>query len=144
MTLEEALQDPERRRAVIAGGATLVEAEVASKRGLSGVAIRTGFATVQRFDPTFVPRALASLMPEFAPAIDPLFATARESGDVERWFVAHAGQVADALLSVTDARAERADHRLLLQVYRKLRGRAREQVMQAAPGLARLVLEHVP
>lgn len=144
MTLEEALRDPARRQAVIAGGAALVEAEVARKRGLSGAAIRTGFLAVRRFDPSFVPRALGSLMPEFAPAIDPLYATARESGDVVRWFASHAGEIADALLGVTDARAERADHAVLLRVYRRLRGRAREHVIEAVPGLARLVLEHVP
>jgi len=144
MTLEEALEDPERRRAVIAGSAALVEAEVARKRGFSGAAIRTGFVSVKRLMPTFVPRALERLMPEFAPAIDPLYARARESGDVERWFTAHAGEIADALLAVTDARAVRADQPVLLKVYRTLRGRARGHVMEAAPGLARLVLEHVP
>lgn len=144
MTLVEALRDPSRHGVIIAAGAALVEDEVARKRGLTGTAVRTGFATVKRLRPDFVPRALEALMPDFAAAIDPLHDRARESGDVMGWWLGHSGEIADALLGVTDARAERTDHRVLLRVYRSLRGRARVHVVEAVPGLARLVTEHVP
>ncbi len=144
MTLVEVLADPSRRQQVVQAGARLVEAEVARKSGLSGAAIKGGFATVRRLHPAFVERAMGVLMPEFAPRIDPLYAEARRSGDVAAWFGAHAGEIADALLAVTDARAAGGAHPLLVRVYRGLRGRAREHVIEAVPGLAQLVLQHVP
>ena len=144
MTLVEALKDPGRKAAVVEACARLVETEVDRKTGLVGVAVRTGFRTVRTLSPRFVPRAFEVLLPEFAPAIDPHYASARQSGDVVAWFVAHAGEVADALLGVTDARAAKADQAVLLRVYRTLRGRAREHVIEAVPGLARIVVEHVP
>jgi hypothetical protein len=144
VTLVDALKDPVKRAAVVAACAKLVEEEVGRKSGLVGVAVRTGFKTVSSLTPRFVPRAFEVLLPEFAPAIDPLYAKARESGDVRKWFGDHAGAVADALLAVTDARAARADHAVLVRVYRTLRGRARDHVIEAVPGLARIVVEHVP
>jgi hypothetical protein len=144
VTLVEAIRDPARKARVVAACAHLVEDEVARKPGLVGVAVRTGFKTVQALNARFVPRAVEVLLPEFAPAIDPHFAQARASGDVPRWFASHAGEVADSLLAVTDARAARADHGVLVKVYRSLRGRARDHVIEAVPGLARIVVEHVP
>ena len=144
MTLVEALKDPSRKAKVVEACTRLVETEVERKSGLVGVAVRTGFKTVRAVLPRFVPRAFEVLLPDFAPAIDPHFAKARASGDVVGWFAGHSGDIADALLGVTDARAARADHAVLLRVYRSLRGRARDHVIEAVPGLARIVLEHVP
>jgi hypothetical protein len=144
VTLVEALKDPARKAAVVEACARLVGDEVHRKKGLVGVAVRAGFGTVQALSPRFVPRAFEVLLPDFAPAIDPHYAKARASGDVAKWFEGHAGEVADALLAVTDARAARADHAVLVRVYHSLRGRAREHVVEAVPGLARIVVEHVP
>ena len=144
MTLVDALKDPARKARVVEACAHLVETEVARKSGLVGVAVRAGFKTVSALNARFVPRAVEVLLPDFAPAIDPHFAKARASGDVTGWFESHAGVVADSLLAVTDARAARADHAVLVRVYRSLRGRARDHVVEAVPGLARIVVEHVP
>lgn len=143
-TLVETLADPVRRRAVVADGALLVQSEVASKTGFSGAAIKTGFKAVSRLSPSFVPRALEVLLPEFAPKVDPYFAKARESGDVSAYFVAHGTEIAEAMLQVTDARAARANHRGVLKIYEALRPRAVEHVVAAMPGLAQLVTKHVP
>lgn len=143
-TLTEVIEDEEHRRAVVADGVRLVEQEVARKRGLSGMAIKAGFKTVNKLQPSFVERALDHLLPDFAPAVDPHFAEARASGDVEAFFTEHAGEIADSLLAVTDARARRAKNRALVAVYQRLRPRARVQVIEAMPGLARLVTKHVP
>jgi len=144
VTLVDALKDPARKARVVEACAQLVDDEVARTSGLVGMAVRAGFKTVRSLNPRFVPRAVEVLLPDFAPAIDPHYARARESGDVKAWFASNAGTVADALLAVTDARAARADHAVLLKVYRSLRGRARDHVIEAVPGLARIVVEHVP
>ncbi len=143
MTLVEALRDPVKRRAVVADGVLLVESEVARRRGLSGLAVKAGFQVVKATRPGVVAAALESLLPEFAPVLDPYLAAARASGDAFTYLSAHADSIADALLAVTDRKAKLSSHRGLKQAYGGLRGTARREVAQSVPGLARLVEKHL-
>lgn len=144
MTLVEVLRDPTRRTAVIQEGERLIEDEVARKSGLSGMAVKAAFSTVRSVRPGAVRHLLGMLLPAFAPAMDPLVTEARASGlGIEAFFSAQAGRVADTLLGVTDRKAEQADNAVLVKAYRALRGQARSHVMDAAPGLGRLVARQV-
>ena len=144
MTLVEVLADATRVDAVIADSEVLLEREVASKRGLSGAAIRTGFRTMKKVRPGVIVHALRVLVPAFAPAVDPHVARAREAGGLRPYFTQHADRIADDLLTVTDAKAARAENRVLKRVYKTLRPQARKHVAQAMPGLADLCDKHVP
>ena len=73
--------------------------------------------------------------PLFAPAIEPCWCEAQASGSPNAWFEQHAGEVADALLGVTDAQAARAKNQALATLYRSLRGMARPHVIAAVPRL---------
>jgi hypothetical protein len=55
---------------------------------------------------------------------------------------AQKSKVAEALLSVTDEKAQRADNALVATTYKKLRPSAKEHVEQAVPGLATLLDKH--
>ncbi|TNE84114.1 MAG: hypothetical protein EP330_30840 [Deltaproteobacteria bacterium] len=143
-TLTETLQDERRKDAVIRDGAQMIDEEVARRSGLSGMALRTGYKTVKKLKPGMIEAALRSLLPEFAPAVDPHFLKARESGNVDAYFRSNAGPIADALLGVTDARAERAQNRVMKKVYTSLRGQAKGHVMESLPRLAELIERHVP
>lgn len=144
MTLVEVLENPERKQAVVRDSEVLLEAEVASKGGLSGAAIRTGFRTMKKVRPGVVAHALNVLLPKFAPVLDPHYATARASGDARAWFTAHADRLADDLLGVTDGLAKRAKNRILLRIYKTLRPQARKHVAGAMPRVADLCDTHVP
>lgn len=141
-TIAEALADPTRRTAIVADCAALVDSEVASKRGMRGAALRTGFKAFKRVSPGILPAAIDKLLPHFAPAVDPLWQEAEASGDPIAWMSRHDGRVADALLGVTDGLAARAEHKVLLGIYRGLRGQAHGHVVAAIPGLARLMKQH--
>jgi hypothetical protein len=143
MTLAEVLSDPLKKRAVVADGALLIGREVGSKGGLSGLALKAGYKTVKRLKPGIIEEALDQLLPEFAPAIDPLYAKAVNEGDVVAYFRRNGSAVAEALLSVTDGKAKRANNRVMIKVYKKLRGQASGHVAAAAPGLASLIQRHV-
>jgi hypothetical protein len=142
-TLVEILGDPSKKQAVVDDGVALIEREVEAKGGLSGMAIKGGFKTVKALQPGMIAKALHFLLPDFAPAIDPLFAKAQQSGDVKGWFRGHSGEIAEALLHVTDEKAARAKQAVLKKVYSGLRGQAKGHVEAAVPGLADLVLKHV-
>lgn len=141
-TIAEGLQDPTLRAAVVADAAALVESEVASKRGLRGRALQAGFKAFRAVKPGILPEAVDKLLPHFAPAVDPFWEKARESGDPTGWMKARDGDIADALLGVTDRMAEQAKHRVLRRIYKSLRGQARQHVVAAVPGLAQLMVKH--
>ncbi len=138
----EVLEDPERRRAIVHDAAALVEAEVAAKRGLRGRALRAGFMAFKAVKPGILTEAVDRLLPHFAPVLDPLWRQAVASGRPEQWMADHAGEVAEGLLGVTDGLADRARNRVLRRIYRSLRGQARQHVVDAVPGLARLMAAH--
>ena len=141
-SIAEGLEDPTLRKAVVDDAALLVESEVASKRGFRGRALQAGFKAFRAVSPGIVPEAVDRLLPRFAPVIDPYWEKARASDDPQGWMVARDSEIADALLGVTDKLAEQAKHRVLKRIYKGLRGQARGHVVDAIPGLARLMVKH--
>lgn len=141
-TLSEALADATRKRAVIADATRIVEEEVAKKSGLRGMGLKAGFKAFQAIKPGIVPSALDKLLPHFAPVLDPLWAQASATPDPHAWFRANDGRVADALLGVTDAMADRAQNAVMLKIYRSLRGQARDHVIEGVPRIPELIQRH--
>lgn len=141
-SLSSVLADATRRRAVIDDATRVLEAEVADKGGLSGMAIKAGFATVKRVKPDFVPGSLNMLMDEFSRQIDPFWARCQEqNADARSFFVREGAAVADALLTITDGKARNVAGPVRA-VYDQLRPKAREHVVAAMPRLGDLVKRH--
>lgn len=143
MSLVAALQDPAREQAVVEHGARIVEEEVASKRGLRATALKAGFAAFKKVRPGIVEAAVRRLLPLFAPVIDPHWERASAEGSPDRYFVSHAGEVADELLAVTDGLAARASNKVLVRIYRSLRGQARDHVVAGVPRIPGLIEAHL-
>lgn len=135
MPLSDALADPALRTRLLDACVRALEEEVEGKRGISGMAIRSGYAAFQKVQPGIARSAFERLLPLFAPAIEPCWCEAQASGSPNAWFEQHAGEVADALLGVTDAQAARAKNQALATLYRSLRGMARPHVIAAVPRL---------
>lgn len=142
-TLAEVLADAGRKRAVIADGERLIEDEVGRKSGFSGIALKTAFKTFKKIKPGVVAKALDILLPEFAPAIDPFYAQGVAAGDVAGFFRKNADTIAEGLLAVTDRKAATAENRLMVKLYKGLRGQAKGHVSAAMPGLAAMIAKHV-
>lgn len=143
-SLVDQLLRPDAKAQVIDGCCTLIEREVAAKRGLSGVAVKAGFAVVTKVKPGFIREVVTTLLPDFAAALDPLYQQSlAECGtgggqalaaDFERRVTADHGRTAEALLGVTDQRIGKA-RPAVQRAYEKLRPNAREHVEVAIPGL---------
>jgi hypothetical protein len=143
MPLRDVLLDPTRNAAVVADCCTLVDEEVASKSGLSGFAVKAGYAAVKGIKPGFIRDVVEKLLPEFADKLDPLWNEAKASGGGATAFMgAERTRVADALLSVTDGKIGSAKSSLVRNTYEKLRGSAKKNVEEAVPRLARLLEKH--
>lgn len=142
MGLSEALLDSSKKSAVIADCCTLVDEEVAAKRGLSGIAVKAGYAAVKGVKPGFIANVVERLLPEFAAKLDPIWAEGVEKGDAAGYMVSNRSRVADALLSVTDAKAKSSSSGVVRGTYDKLRGSAKKNVEEAVPRLSKLIQKH--
>ncbi|TWS20757.1 hypothetical protein FK529_05355 [Tsukamurella asaccharolytica] len=135
MSLSTTLLDPARQPAVVADFASVVEAEVGDKSGLSGTVIKAAYGTVKKVSPNVIESALTKLLPDFAAALDPFWTEfqAQGPGDFGQFLAARGDQVGDALLAVTDKKAESTSQPALRKAYASLRGKAKENVVAALP-----------
>jgi hypothetical protein len=141
--LPEILTSPDKKESVIDDTVALIDAEVADKSGISGLALKAGYGVVKGIKPGFVRHVVNDLLPEFAEALDPFYQEATDQKKAPRdHFVANSSRVADALLSITDTRAKTAKSNVVRSTYDKLRGTAKKNVEQALPRLGDLVAKH--
>ncbi|MDP2313262.1 MAG: hypothetical protein Q8P41_10180 [Pseudomonadota bacterium] len=141
-SLSDVLAEPAKRKKVVDDGVSVIEAEVSDKGGLSGMAIKTAFAMVQKVKPGFVGGTLNHLLDDFAKKIDPFWLDClAQKADPRSYFVKNGTQVADALLSITDGRARNASGPIR-NTYDKLRPQAQKHVVEAMPRLAGLLQKH--
>ena len=142
-SLVEAVKDPAKRPAVISDCTRMLDAEVAGKRGLSGVAVKAGFKAIRKFKPDIVPSALEDLIDDFALKVDPFWQDCQSTGqNAGTYFVAKKIQIANALLEITDERARNSKHRSLVKAYKGLRGKAVEHIGEAMPRFSEIVVRH--
>jgi hypothetical protein len=142
MGLSEALLDQKKKPVIVADCCALVDEEVASKGGLSGLAVKAGYAAVKGIKPGFIAEVINKLLKEFADQLDPIWDEGKKKGDASAHLAANKSRVADALLSVTDAKAKNAKSSVVRGTYEKLRGSAKKNVEDAVPRLAKLLQKH--
>jgi hypothetical protein len=120
----------------------LIEEEVAAKNGASGLLVKSSYKIVKAVRPSMIRDASESLLADFVPRLEPLYAQycADPAGrSLPEYFAERAEEVADALLAVTDERAANYDNATLRKAYEKLRPQAKKHVEEAVPALSRLV-----
>lgn len=142
-SLIELAKDPAKRKAIVDDAAKLLDSEVADKRGFSGKAVKLAFRAVKGVSPGMIPMSIDALLDDFCVQVQPFWEEAQTKGVSARaHFQAQSSAIAAALLSITDARAERSTQRVLKSAYSKLRGQAVKHITDAMPRLADLVERH--
>ncbi len=148
-TLVEILTAPANKERAVADCVALVESEVASKRGLSGAAVKTAFSIVKKVKPGFVADVIEKLLPAFACALQPIFEESQgQAGDgelratFEEVLRRDPERTAEALLQVTDSRIDGA-RPAIQKTYGRLRKGARGHVEAAVPALSRALARYV-
>lgn len=141
-TLKDILTRPGIRPQVIADCERLIEEEVASK-GLAGIPIKAAYAIVKAIKPGFIPEVIDHMLDDFSDRLDPVYQAALGKNEpVGAYFNGHGGEVAEALLAITDGRAQRAKNQAVKSTYEKLRPTAKKHVEAAVPRIGRLVAKH--
>lgn len=143
MSLGDALKDPTKKTAIVNDCIVLIDEEVSAKGGISGLAVKAGYAAVKGIKPGFIKSTVEHLLPDFAEKLDPIWSEAEKTSSPSSFMVSNKGRVADALLAVTDERAARSNKGTVKSAYEKLRGSAKKNVEDAVPRLARLLEKHL-
>ncbi len=144
--LRDLTDNPDLRPVLIEDCVKLIDGEVKSKRGLAGIAVKTGYALVKAFRPRMIQNSVDALLDEFTDVLQVYHERYQEEGaqgTLEQYLVARAPDVAEGLLQVTDARARQSRHTTIVKAYNKLRAKAKKNVEQAMPGLGRILDQHI-
>jgi hypothetical protein len=141
--LNEILLVPGNRPKVVADCGKLIEEEVDSKGGLTGLAVKAAFAVVRAIKPGFVSEAVDHMLEDFVNRLEPFWAEAQSRNEpIGPLLNGKAGQVADALLTISDQRAAKTTNNTLKKAYEKLRPAGKKHVEAAVPRIGRLIAKY--
>jgi hypothetical protein len=142
-TLTDLLLVPGNRPKVIADCVQLINEEVDSKGGFTGLAVKGAYALVKAVKPGFVTEAVDHMLDDFVKRLEPFWADAQTKNEpIGPLMSARAPQVADALLAISDERAARSTNPNLKKAYEKLRPTGKKHVEQAVPRVGRLIQKY--
>lgn len=141
------LGDAQKRPRLLTDCERLIDAEVSNKGGLTGLAIKAAYKVVCAVKPGFIREAMDMLLDDFVKRLEPFYTQHRASGADPKSFgealARRPGEVADALLGITDDRAKRAKNETLKSAYSKLRPQAKKHVEEAVPRVGRTLAPHL-
>lgn len=142
-TLREQLGSGDKRNAVIDDALKVLDQEVDDRSGITGLAIKGAYKVVKGIKPGFLREVVEAMLDDFLDALNPIYQEAAEKKKpAGQHLIDNQGRVADALLAVTDRRAQQAQRQVVRSAYDKLRPMAKKQVEQAAPRMAKLLEKH--
>ena len=143
-TLQQILLAPDTQPKVTADCCLLIEQEIADKSGVSGTAVKLAYKTVASFAPGYLQGMVKYMVPEMVGKLEPFWSDFSVSGGSEfgDYLAKRGEEVAQALLSVTDALAADSDRPTIIKAYRAVRGSAAKHVEAALPRVGDLVLKY--
>ncbi|BAY24543.1 hypothetical protein NIES2100_43380 [Calothrix sp. NIES-2100] len=142
MGLSDELLNSNKKDMLVDDCCTMLEAQVASKSGISGIALKTAFAALKGVKPGYIPYVVEQLLPQCFTAIDPIWNEGKEKGDPVEHLITSRDRTADALLSVTDERVKNTKRQIVKGTYEKFRGSAKQHVEEAVPDLAKVISKY--
>ena len=143
-TLHDILLAPDTRPAVVADCLKLIEQEVASKSGVSGAGVKLAYKTAKSFASGYLQSTVESLLPDLVAQLEPYWADYAASGasGFGDYLAKRGDEVSEALLSVSDERAQRSSRAVIIKAYRAVRGGAAKHVTAALPAVGALVQKY--
>jgi hypothetical protein len=139
MGLSAGLADSNKRAKVVEDCCVMIDEQLASKSGISGLAIKAAFAALKGIKPGYIPHVVDLLLPECLDALDPLWHEGVQTGDPLAHLQVKRAQAAEALLGITDERVKASQRNIVRGTYDKLRKSAKEHVEAAVPDLAKVI-----
>jgi len=141
LTLDQLLLAPDVQPHVVADCLTLIEQEVSGKSGISGAAVKLAYRTAKTFAKGYLQSTVENLLPDLVAALEPYWSDFKVSGAAGfgDYLVKHGEEVAESLLSVSDATAKKSDRLVIIKAYGTVRGGAAKHITAALPAVGALV-----
>jgi hypothetical protein len=137
-TLVEQLAREPVRPHVIEECCELIDAQVKQK----GIIIKGAYSTIKALKKRFIPEVVDGMLDDWLGKLQPHYEkwnSQPTKGSFSDYLVARSDDVAEALLSVTDERAERTSHTTAKKMYHRMRDSAKKNVVEAIPDLSKLL-----
>ena len=100
---------------------------------------------VKALKPGMIRESVDALLDEFVARLEPFYAqyhSSKDGSSLADNFGNRSGEIADALLGITDERAQRSRNATLKKAYEKLRPQGKKHVQEAVPRIGRLIERH--
>ena len=142
MSLSEVIQDKAVRNSIVDDCTQLIDEQVSAKSGLGGMALKATYGVVKNIGAGYIPGAIKRMLPEVCASLDPMWAEGVQAGDPVQYLSQNQSRTADAILAVTDKRAEKTSSKAVRSSYNKLRKSVKSDVEAAVPRLAQILGQH--
>ena len=142
--LQETLLTPDTKPKLVADCQALIDQQVSEMSGVSGTAIKLAYKTANAFASGYIRHVVETLLPDLADKLEPYWADFSAAGGAEfgDYLAKRGDEVSQALLSVTDARAEASNRPVIVKAYRSVRGSAGRHIQAALPQVGALVMKY--
>ncbi len=135
------------RPAVVKDCASLVDGQVASKKGVTGMMIKGGYKAFKAIKPSIVVDAVEILLDDFVVVLDGHYTEYKDlypdgSPSFDTWATTNDKRVADDMLKVTDDLMDRSKKTAIKKIYKGMRNVAQKNVTVAVPDVARLIVKY--
>ncbi|MBX6748718.1 MAG: hypothetical protein IRY85_03445 [Micromonosporaceae bacterium] len=140
-TLSDILQSDGALQRITEDCRALVDQEVAAKSGVSATVLKASYKVVTTFAPGYYETMISRIVPKLMEKLQPYWTQFNEAGggNFGEFLAARGSEVAEAMLSVTDAMAERSNRGVIKKAYGAVRGSAAEHIQAALPSVGALV-----
>lgn len=142
-TLQEQLLTPANAPYLIADTKALVEGELDSK-GITAAPLKAAYKAVTTFAPGYYEEAITAMLPGIVYQLEPFWADFKASGSAAfgDYLAKRGGEVAEALLAVTDDMAANSGRAAVVKAYKLVRGGAGKNIEAALPALGAMVQKY--
>jgi hypothetical protein len=140
-TLVELIGKDPVRPLVVTDTIGLIDAQVKQK----GFVIKSAYAMIKGIKKTFVPETVNALLDEWLDKLQPHYDkwSTQKTTSFSDYVISRSDEVAEHLLSVTDARAEKTSHTTAKKMYLRMRDGAKKDVIEAIPELSKMIERHL-
>jgi hypothetical protein len=140
-TLVEQIGKEPVRPQVITDTVDLIDAQVKQK----GFVIKSAYATIKAIKKKFVTETVDALLDDWLGKLQPHYDkwSVAKGSSFSEYVVSRSDEVAEDLLSVTDARAEKTSHTTAKKMYARMRDGAKKNVVEAIPELSKMIERHM-
>ena len=143
MKLSEQIKDQKISDNIAHECVQLMESQVSAKKGLSGIAFKTLYAGIKAISSDYAFNAIKGLLLPVSKALDPLWAKGLQQNDPVIYLKNNISLTANTILSVTDAKIQKASNTIVKGTYNKIRKSLQDEIEQAVPGLADILGRNV-